>query len=327
MRAALLVEPLKIEIDDIPVPEPGPGEVSIRVALAGICGSDHSLYKGYLKVPLPVVPGHEAVGRIEKIGSGVSGFKPGERVTIQPNIGCGHCPLCLAGHKNICPSKVRIGLDRNGVFAEVVTAPADYVWKVPEDMPDEVAVFTEPLAVALHGMKLVRPEKGSRTLVFGAGVIGLLAVQLAALQGADVTAMDLEKKRLALAEQLGANHVIGPDQDMEPYQGAFDLIYETSGAPPALAQAINLAAPKGKIVLIGLPGTDHPVSTTLIVRKELQITGSIIYTNEFPQALDLLQKGQVQTRSLATGRLPLSELGRSLSEFSSPDRVKTLIEP
>jgi len=115
MKAAVLIEPRKLIVTDAEIPEPGSREVLIRVALAGICGSDPTLYHGGFGVPLPVIPGHEAIGRIEKIGDGVSGLTPGQRVTIQPNFSCGSCRLCLAGHKNICPSKIRLGVDTNGV--------------------------------------------------------------------------------------------------------------------------------------------------------------------------------------------------------------------
>ena len=120
-------------------------------------------------VSLPVVPGHEAVGLVEEIGQGVTKVKPGDRVTIQPNVGCGQCALCRSGHKNICPSKIRIGLDANGVFAQLALAPEDYVWRIPEGLPDDVAVFTEPLSVAVHAVNTVQPEPGSRILVLGAG--------------------------------------------------------------------------------------------------------------------------------------------------------------
>ena len=137
MKAALLVEPRKLIVTDTQAPAPGPSEVLIRVCLAGICGSDHTLYHGRFGVPMPVIPGHEAIGRIERVGSGVSDLAIGQRVTIQPNFSCGSCALCRAGHKNICPSKVRLGVDTNGVFAELVKVPADYVWPVPDDLADE----------------------------------------------------------------------------------------------------------------------------------------------------------------------------------------------
>ena len=325
MKAAVLVEPRTIQVKDVHVPEPGPGEVLIRVTLAGICGSDYSLYTGKLAVSLPVIPGHEAIGRIEKLGSGVSGLAIGQRVTIQPNFSCGECRVCRSGHENICPAKVRLGIDTDGVFAEYVKVPAGYVWPIPEDLEDGVAVFTEPLAVPAHALKKTAPRKGDRTLILGAGVIGLLTLQLALLHGAEVTACDLEEKRLALAKRLGASQVIDANDPMESAYNSFDYIYEASGAQAGLAQAIQLAGPSGRIVVLGLPGKENPVTTALIVRKELQIIGSMIYTDEFPQVLDMLKTRQIETAPLITAKIPLSELNRTLKAFASPGRVKILV--
>lgn len=325
MRAAVPCKPGRIEVKTVAAPEPAAGEVLIRVTLAGICGSDYSLYSGHFDVPLPVIPGHEAIGRIEALGSAVSGFEVGQRVTIQPNLACGECVACQAGHPNICQSKIRIGIDRDGVFGEYVTVPASCVWPVPDAMEDKVAAMAEPLAVCVHATSLAPPEPRSRTLIFGAGVIGQLTLQLANLQGAEVTACDLSRQRLELARQVGAAHTIGPDQPLDDYHGAFDLIYETCGAPMAFARAVELAAPKGRIVLIGLAAESHPASTTLIVRRELQIMGSMIYKDEFPEALALLQSGRIQTAPLATGKVDLDGLNDALQNFTSPERIKTLV--
>lgn len=325
MKAAVLTELRKLVIKDVPKPEPGPKDVLIRVLLGGICGSDHTLYHGGFGVPMPVIPGHEAIGRIERIGEEAVGLTVGQRVTVQPNIGCGRCRLCRAGQKNLCPSKVRLGVDKNGVFAEFASVPADYVWPVPEDLEDEVAVFTEPLAVTVHAMKIWTPRKGDRTLIFGAGIMGLLALQLAVVHGADVAACDLIDTRLAMAEQLGVSGTIGPGDSFESFYDRFDVIYETSGAPAALEQVIRFAAPKGKIVVLSLPGKDHSVPTDMIVRKELQIMGSLIYTDEFPESMALLQSGRIQTTPLNTHILTLNEVDDALRDFTSPDRMKMFV--
>ena len=326
MKAAVLIEPQKLVIQNVPAPGPGPKDVLIRVALAGICGSDHTLYHGGFDVPMPVIPGHEAIGRIEEIGDDVSDLMVGQRVTVQPNFSCGNCALCRAGHKNICPSKVRLGVDTNGVFAELVRVPADYVWPVPDDLENEVAVFTEPVAIIVHAMKTHAPQDGDRTLIFGAGIMGLLSLQMAKATGAEVTACDIVKSRLEMAKQLGAARTIGTGEPVDSFYGTFDVIYETSGVPGALDQVIRLAAPLGKIIVLSLPGKDHPVSTDLIVRKELQIMGSLIYTNEFPESMDILKSGRIKTDLLTTGKLSLEELDNALREFASPDRMKMLVE-
>jgi L-iditol 2-dehydrogenase len=326
MRAAILTEVGQIVVKNTDMPVCGRDEVLIRVKLGGICGSDHTLYHGRFGVPLPVIPGHEAVGVIEATGEGVTGIEPGHRVTIQPNFSCGECALCTSGHGNTCSSKIRLGVDTNGVFAELVKVPARYVWKVPDALPDEVAVFTEPLAVGVHAMRVTAPKPGDKVLIFGAGIMGLLVLQLAVSKGARVTACDLAEKRLSLAKQLGAEGVIGPDASPEDFFNTFDVVYETSGVPMALDKVIRLAAPLGKIVVLSLPGRDHAIPIDMVVRKELTIRGSLIYTNEFPEAIESLQSGKVQTGPLATGKVTLPELNQVLGAFASPERIKTLVE-
>lgn len=325
MKAAVLEQEQMIQIRDVQRPEPSEDEVVIKMSIACICGSDHTLYHGRFGVPLPVIPGHEGVGTIEKKGDQVTGLVVGQRVTIQPNFSCGHCSLCLSKSPNLCPHKIRLGVDTNGVFAEFVKVPSRYVWPIPDDLDDAVAVFTEPLAVCVHAMKILAPARGQKVLIFGAGVMGLLSLQLALQKGARISASDLSESRLALAKELGASQTIGSDIPIESFFNTFDLIYETSGAPVALDQSIRLAGPKGKIVVLSLPGKEHQISTDLIVRKELQILGSLIYTDEFPESLHLLKNGTVQTEVLATNKISLNDLDATLKEFHSTSRIKTLV--
>jgi 2-desacetyl-2-hydroxyethyl bacteriochlorophyllide A dehydrogenase len=326
MQAAVLVEPCKLEIQSLPVPEPGPGEVLIRVTLAGICGSDFGLYQGKFGVPLPVIPGHEAIGCIEKSGPGVMGLSNGQRVTIQPNFACGTCSTCLAGYPNLCTKKIRLGIDTHGVFADYVVVPAAYVWPLPEDLADEVAVLAEPLAVAVHALRRVTPGRGERVLILGSGLIGLLTLQLAVQCGAEVTACDLADERLALAESLGATRLLGAKSNLAAVYNNYDLIYETSGSASALSQAVRLAAPRGKIVMLGLPSQEYPLPAALIVRKELLITGSMIYTDEFAEVIEMLQAKRIISAPLISAKYPLNEIRLGFENFSLPTRFKTLVE-
>ena len=325
MRAAVLSAPLKLKITDYSRPVPGPGEVLIKVTLAGVCGTDYSLYTGRFDLPLPVIPGHEGIGVIEELGPGVCSISVGQRVAIQPNFPCHTCSVCLAGYENVCPSKIRLGLDTDGVFAQFVRVPAEYVWPIPEDMDDRVAALAEPVAVAAHALGLVPPREGDRVLIIGAGVIGLFALQLLEIEDVITTASDLAAPRLTLAEQLGADQTHLADGGKKLKPSSFDLIYDTSGAPSALAQAVDLAAPGGRIALLGLPGEQYPVSTAQIVRKELKVTGSMIYTDEFPQVLDLLKSGVIQTGPFTDDVITLDNVEKTLNTFTDPDRVKTLI--
>ena len=326
MKAAMVVEDRKMIVTDVEAPEPGEGQVRIQVDLAGICGSDNGLFNGKFHVPFPVIGGHEAVGRIEKRGPGVAELPIGQRVTIHPNYFCGECQPCRDGFTNICKKKIRLGIDAAGVFAEYVVVPARQVFPVPDDLPDEKAVFAEPLSVIVHAMGLVPPQKGDNVLIFGAGVMGLIALQMAVQKQARVTACDLAEKRLAMAKKLGAADAIGPSSPRDAFANQFNLIFETSGAPAALSEAIRLAAPRGKIVVLGLSSIEHPMASEMIVRKELTIVGSMIYTDEFPKSLELLRQDRIDTKALTSGRVSLEGLGQALADFASPDRIKTLVD-
>ena len=325
MKAALLVEPGKVEIRDVPAPSPGRGEVLVRIKQAGICGTDYALFLGRLGAKLPLIPGHEGVGEIAAPGPGVKDLRIGDRVTIQPNFSCGKCPPCLMGRENVCLNKVRLGLDVNGVFAEYVTVPRKYLWPLPEDLSYSVAALTEPLSVALHAFSKNPPSPGERVLVYGAGVIGLMLVQLVALAKGRVTAFDIAEPRLEVATKLGAEKTFCSLPELEKEAGSFSIVYETSGIAEAFSQIIGLCAPAGRIVLTGLPERDFPVFTSSLVRKELTVLGSMIYRDEFPAAIDLLKRGEMNTGLFISEIHPLDELPQALEDFRSPSRVKTLI--
>ena len=310
-------------VEEVDKPVAVDDDVLVRVELAGICGSDSALFRGKCNVPFPVIPGHECVGIVEGRGKTGVGPEVGKRVVIQPNLACGSCPMCRKGMKNICRNKVRLGIDRNGVFAEWVTVPADYVWEVPESLANEVAVFAEPLAVAMHGIGFARPESSDHVLVYGAGVIGQLVLQLASMTADEVAACDLSKSRIRLAEKFGARGVIGGEN--AACQSGYDIVYETSGAPGALSQAIDLVAPGGTIVLFGLPAAGHEIKSDLIVRKEIKILGSIIYVDEFPSVIKLLEEGKIDTYPLISERVDLDGLDENLQDFYNPNRMKTLV--
>ena len=327
MKAAVLVDTEELTVLEIPEPVPGPEEVVIMITMAGVCGTDYSLYKGKFDVPLPVVPGHEGIGIVKETGSEVSSLNTGQRVVIQPNFACWDCELCSSGMDNICVNKVRLGIDINGVFAEYVKVPARYAWPIPDKLEDRTAVCAEPLAVAAHSVKILPPSEGDRVLVIGAGVIGLMTLLLAKLKGAVVTVSDLLDDHLSLADKMGADGVWNADNGDTTEPSSFDLIYETSGAASGLADAIELAAPGGRIALLGLPGSEFPVFSTPIVRKELTIAGSMIYTDEFPEVLDLLANGRVDPTPLISDVIGLDSLNRAIRNFTAPDRFKVLVSP
>jgi 2-desacetyl-2-hydroxyethyl bacteriochlorophyllide A dehydrogenase len=325
MKAAVLLSPGRMEIRDVPVPLPREGEVLVCIHGAGICGTDFAKFKGELQGNFPIVAGHEGVGRVAALGPGTGGISVGEMVAIQPNFACGKCETCRSGRGNICPDRVRLGLDVDGVFAEYATAPAKYVWRLPEGLPWEAAALTEPLAVALHGIRKIAPLAADRVLVYGTGAIGLLYVQLAVLAGAEVTAFNPSPGRLAAARKLGAPKTVNSRDELELQSGDFSVIYETSGSADALGQIIRVAAPGARILLTGLPERESLLPAALIARKELLIEGAMTYTDEFPAAIALLQQGAIRADVIITNIYPLEQLPGALADFRSPTRIKDLV--
>jgi 2-desacetyl-2-hydroxyethyl bacteriochlorophyllide A dehydrogenase len=270
VRAAFLDgSPWALRIDDHwPEPSAGSGQVVVRVRGVGICGSDLALISGRWHPPsVPWVPGHEAVGEIVAIGSDVPPSRLGQRVVIEPNIPCFACPPCRAGLTSACTRRVSIGFNAPGTLAERVVVPSEFAWPVPDDWTDQDAVCLEPLTVALAAIR--RSGPASRCLVVGAGSQGLLLCVALVARGVTPSVIEPHPGRLDLAVSLGAVPV--------PVPASFDVIFETSGTAPALADAVSLAAVGATIVLIGLGGGDIPLNAERVVRRQLRIQGSLTY--------------------------------------------------
>jgi alcohol dehydrogenase/L-iditol 2-dehydrogenase len=275
MRAVVLdAEPRSLRlVSDWPEPEPGPGEVLVQVRGVGICGSDLALHAGRRQPPsFPWVVGHETFGEIAATGPGVDASRTRQRVVVEPNIPCDTCPACRAGRTSACPHRKVLGFSVPGTLAERIVVPAAFAWRVPEDWADGDAVCTEPLTVALAAVRRamsIQAEPG-RCLVIGAGSQGTLACVALAACGITPAVLDPQPGRRALAAELGA-------RTAEPGEGGFGLVFETSGAPDALAEAVDRAARGGLIVLMGLNSQPVPLVTQRIVQRQLTLMGSLIY--------------------------------------------------
>jgi 2-desacetyl-2-hydroxyethyl bacteriochlorophyllide A dehydrogenase len=281
MRAVVLDdEPRSLRVvSDWPEPEPGPGEVLVQVRGVGICGSDLALYSGHRQPPsFPWVVGHETVGEIAATGSGVDGGRTGQRVVIEPNIGCGTCPACQSGRTSTCAFRKALGFNAPGTLAEQIVVPAEFAWPVPEDWDDGDAVCAEPLTVALAAVRRARaalatattPAGPDRCLVIGAGSQGTLICLALAAGGMSPSVLDPHPGRRALAVELGA-------RPAGPADTGFSLVFETSGAPTGLAEAVDRAAHGGLVVLIGQNSRPVPFVTQPVVQRQLTLMGSLIY--------------------------------------------------
>src|SRR6267143_1194818 len=189
MKAAILRGPRDLRVEVSRAPEPGAGEALVRVAVAGLCGTDYSIFSGDRPVTYPRVLGHEFVGHVEAVGPGVTTPRVGDRVAIEPNYSCGACPLCREGNRNLCLSRTAVGIDVDGCFAELVRVPARCCWPAPAGVPDDELMVTEPLAVVVRAVGRGQVRSGETTAVVGVGTLGLLALQVLRARGARVLAV------------------------------------------------------------------------------------------------------------------------------------------
>lgn len=313
MRAIVIHAPhdLRIEpIADMPS-APAPGEVRIRMAAGGICGSDLHYYHhggfGTVRVKQPMALGHEASGFIEALGSGVSGLAVGTLVAVNPSVACDSCQYCRGGMRNHCENMMFNGSAMRfphvqGLFRECIDVTADRALMMPEGIAPEEAALCEPLAVVLHAANQAGDLAGKTLFVSGCGPIGALAVAVARLRGAArIIASDITAHSLAVARKLGADDAIdlstNPD-GLAGYaagKGQVDVVFECSGNPRAVAGAIAVLRPRGRMVLVGLGG-DTPMPLNTLVAKEIEIVGTFRFDPEFAEAARLIGSRTIDLR-------------------------------
>jgi 2-desacetyl-2-hydroxyethyl bacteriochlorophyllide A dehydrogenase len=335
MKAAVLHGPRSLRVEASPAPTPAAGEVLVRVAIAGLCGTDYSIFSGERPVGYPRVMGHEFVGHVDGVGAGVTAPRAGDRVAVEPNYSCGACPLCREGNRNLCLARTAIGIDVDGCFAELVRVPARCCWPAPAGVADEDLMVTEPLAVVVRAVARAHVRSGEAAAVVGAGTLGLLAVQVLRAHGARVLAVSRSARRLALARELGAEatHASAEVASLEDVARDFsrregvDCVVETAGTAEAVADALRLVRPGGRVVLTGLPHEPTPVRFFSVVRREISILGSMIYQDEFAEAMQLVAAGQVRTRPLITHHFALDEIERAFVVHRDPSSIKIALTP
>jgi 2-desacetyl-2-hydroxyethyl bacteriochlorophyllide A dehydrogenase len=332
MNAAVLQGPRQLEIEARAPLEPGAGDAVIQVKAAGLCGTDYRIWTGDRPVTYPRVMGHELIGTVRGVGPAVDRLAIGDKVAIEPNYSCGECPLCREGNRNLCLSRTAVGIDVDGGFAEEVRVPARCCWSAPTGIADDQLLLTEPLAVVVRAVRRGEPRAGETAAVLGVGSLGLLAIQVLKARGAKVLAVSRSDRRLPLARELGADAVatstsgadVAAARALSGREGV-DLVVETAGTAQAVEQAVELCRPGGRIVLTGLPHEPTALSFFRVVRRELRLIGSMIYQDEFPEAMRLLATGTVRTTRLVTHRFPLAQIERAFVAHSSPESIKVAL--
>jgi L-iditol 2-dehydrogenase len=325
MKAALLHSPERILIEETGAPRPATGEVMIRPEYAGICGTDISFYMGHRIVPYPFVLGHEVIGRITSLGEGVDKFQAGQRVLVEPNYPCGSCRLCLSGRGAVCSQKGSMGVNLPGCFAEYATAPAEFVWPLPEAISDQDAATIEPLAVSLHGFLQSGAQSGDTVAVLGCGVVGLLLIHAASAAGVRVIAHDRIAGKLEMAKALGATAASGSEDAALMWQRENVIsVFECAGSPATVDLALKSAPRGARVVLLGLSSLPASFIPMRLVREGIDIRTSMIYDHpkDFAHVIDLVARGELHPARVVTHTYPFESISQALRLAATGDAGK-----
>jgi len=342
MRSMVLTEYKRLELQDMPAPEPGPTDLRVRVSSCGICGSDVHGYDGSSgrRVP-PLIMGHEAAGIVESVGKGVESFAPGDRVTFDSMISCGRCGYCRAGQRNLCDNRRVMGVSpgdyrQHGAFAEYVVVPEHIAYPVPDGIPLEHAALVEPVSVAVHAVERTPVRLGDRAVVVGCGVIGLLTIQAVRARGCGtIIAVDLDETRLRRATRAGADAVVDASSDVVAKvleltggRGA-DVVFEAVGAQKPIDTAVRCLRKGGSLTLIGNVTPRVEVSLQAVVTRELSLLGTCGSSGEYPACLELMSRGVIRVDDLITAIAPLDEGPAWFDRLYArePGILKVLLKP
>ena len=308
--------PRKVQCVEIDKPQAGENEALIKVRSAGICGSDIGAFRGTNGlVTYPRIIGHEVAGEILSIPEhNKKGLKAGDHVIVDPYLCCGSCYPCSIGRTNCCTDLKVLGVHAEGGMSEYFVHPADMLWKLPKDMPWELAPIAEPLTIALHGIHRGGLKAGEHVAIIGAGPIGILAAVAAIAYGAHPIMIDLVDERLEAARKLGVRYTVYSGREdtaakVSEYTGGrmAELVMECSGANPAVRSALDLVSNAGRITLTGWPKKETPLPTDVITKKEVDIRGARTSANEFEEAIDLIHTGKVDARKILTKVVTIKE--------------------
>lgn len=339
MRQAIMTAPGKIEFRDVADPQPGPGQVLLRVKRIGVCGTDLHVWHGkHPFVTYPVVQGHEFSGVVEAVGEGVTGIEPGMKATATPQETCGQCRPCRRGDYHICEKlKVR-GFQAPGCAQDLFVTEAEKIVLLGDEMTFEQGALVEPAAVGVHSTaRPRRPIEGRNAVVLGAGTIGNMVAQMVRARGAAaVLVTDLTDFRLEIARRCGLEHTSNASQ--EPLADAvrrtfgeenFDLAFECAGAEAAMNAAIGAIEKGGEIVVLGVFGEQPRIDMASVSEHELSVTGSLMYKHDdWVEAVERIREGKIVTDPLDTGHWPIdkyNEVYRYLDE-RGPENMKTFID-
>jgi threonine 3-dehydrogenase len=327
-----------IWMERVPVPEPGPNDVLIKVRKSAICGTDVHIYNwdewAQKTIPVPMVTGHEFVGQVVEVGSAVDEYRPGERVSGEGHIVCGHCRNCRAGRGHLCRNTMGVGVNRPGSFGEYVVLPQHNVIRIPADVPDEIAAIFDPLGNAVH-TALSFDLVGEDVLVTGAGPIGIMGALVAQCVGArKVVITDINPYRLDLARKLGIKYAIDSSKtDMKQVMAdigmteGFDVGLEMSGAPPAMRGMLDSMNNGGRIAMLGIPSKGFEIDWNKVIFKMLHLKG--IYGREMFETwykMIALVQGPLDVSGIITHRIGIDDYEKGFTAMRNGEAAKVVMD-
>ena len=341
MKAVVTTQWHQAEYKEVQHPSINSDECLIELKLAGICGSDVHIFEGHHPTAkAPIIQGHEFVGILTDCGGELpSGLSIGDRVVVEPLISCGTCEACAAGNTHVCRSLKLLGIHEHGGFAEYVKVPTAKVIRVPDNVPDRMAVLTEPFAVGFHVCQRAEIKNGQRALIIGAGPIGLIVAMVAAMSGAEVTISEVSDERLRQAENdfgfmtIDAKNDPASQAEKITDGDGFDVVFEVSGTAPGLTFAMNACRVRGRIVQVGFFGKPIEVNLMPIILREQTLVGSRVYAplhfkRTLPMLGRLLAEKRFNTEKLIAQVRPLEAVQESIHDMiAGKVTAKILIDP
>lgn len=343
MKALVLKEYRRFAVEDFPEPALEPDEVLVRVRACGICGSDvHGMDGSSGRRIPPIIMGHEAAGVIAEAGKAVTGWSKGDRVTFDSTISCGGCWYCRRGRVNLCENRRVLGVScgeyrRQGAFAEYVAVPARILYRLPDDLSFEQAAMVEAVSVAVHAVERTPLTLDAAVVVVGAGMIGLLVVQVLRARGCGkIIAIDLDRQKLQLASRFGATQTIEAGESdlrqkihaLTSGRGA-DAAFEVVGLPATVNTAIGSVRKGGSVTLIGnlKPQAELPLQS--VVTRELTLIGTCASAGEYPACLDLIASGRINVTDFISATPPLEEGAKWFERLYAGEKglMKVLLKP
>ena len=334
MCSAVLHPDLSMTVEHRQVPDPGVGEVLVRVGTVGICGSDVHYARhgriGPFAVEQDLVLGHEVGGVIVAVGAGIHERRIGERVGIEPQSPCRRCVFCRSGDYNLCPDMKFYGHPPiDGALSEYVVIGSDFAHPIPDSLTDEQAALLEPLSVAIAAVRKAGVGPGTRLLIAGAGPVGLITAEVARAFGAvQIIISDPVAERRDLASRHGATSTVDPTNqaaEFDDTEAWVDAFIDASGAEPAIVAGLLRVRPAGRVVLVGMGADRIAFPVPVVQNREIVVTGLFRYTNTWPLGIGLVADHRVDLDGLITSRFPLEQAPQAFARAGAPGEIKIAI--